>query len=74
MDSGFGERLESWINYCCGNRILKIEGSIEARGRDKKIVGNFKIILKHFVVENHVTSELLGLLLLFINYYYLPCY
>lgn len=74
MDSGFGERLESWINYCCGNRILKIEGSIEARERDKKIVGNFKIILKHFVVENHVTLELLGLLLLFINYYYLPCY
>lgn len=72
MDSGFGERLKSWIN--CGNRILKIEGSIEARGRDKKIVGNFKIILKHFVVENHVTLELLGLLLLFINYYYLPCY
>lgn len=72
MDSGFGERLKSWINS--GNRILKIEGSIEARGRDKKIVGNFKIILKHFVVENHVTLELLGLLLLFINYYYLPCY
>lgn len=72
MHSGFGERLKSWIN--CGNRILKIEGSIEARERDEKIVGNFKIILKHFVVENHVTLELLGLLLLFINYYYLLCY